>query len=61
MNMRNLGSKERSGVKSKDGIMRQTLFCLKFWFESDCIFVMILSQDGFERDDPETKFHTITS
>ena len=38
MNMRNLGSKERLGVKSKDGIMRQTLFCLKFWFESDWYF-----------------------
>ena len=32
---------------------------LELWFESDCFFVMLPSQDGFENDCPEIKFQLI--
>ena len=52
MNIRNLGSKESVGVNFKESICAK--FCRKLWFESDCFcFVILLSQDGFERDSPE--------
>ena len=43
MNIRNLGSKESVGVKYKDGICAE--LCLKLWFESNCNFVILPSQD----------------
>ena len=30
-------------------------FCSKLWFESDCVFVILLSHDDFESDYPDTK------
>ena len=54
MNIRNLGSKERLGVKFKDRDMRRIVF-------KTGIFVILLRQDGFETDCPETKFQRITS
>ena len=53
MNIRNLGSKESLGAKFKEGIY--TELCLQLWFERDCFFVKLLSQDGFESDSPEKK------
>ena len=37
LNLQNLGSKERLGVKFKDGICAE--LCLKLWFESDLVFM----------------------
>ena len=52
MNIGNLDSKESVGLNSKGGICAK--LCWKLWFESDCFFfVILLSQDGFERDSPE--------
>ena len=34
---------------------------LKIWLEAKGIFVVLLSQDGFESDCSETKFQTINS
>ena len=59
MNIRNLDSKESLGVKFEEGI--SVKLCLKLWFESTSIFVILPSQDGFKSDCPETKFQTITS
>ena len=60
MNVRNLASKESLGVKFKDSIC--TELCLKLRFESGWVFfVLLLSQDGFESDSPETKLQIITS
>ena len=36
MNIQNLGSKEKSGVKFTDGISAE--LCLKFWFERNWYF-----------------------
>ena len=52
MNIQSKGSKEVLGVEFKDDI------CSELWF---CIFVILLSQDGFESEFPETKFQRITS
>ena len=60
MNIQNLGLKESLGVKLKGEICAESY--LKLLFESDCYLCNItLSQDGFERDCPETKFQTISS
>ena len=54
MNIRNLGSKESTGVKFKQSICAKLY--LQLWFESDCnIFVILLSQDGFKSNSPERK------
>ena len=60
MNIRNLGQKERLGVKLNNGIC--TKMCLKVSFENDWYFCNITeSLDGFESKCPETKFRTVTS
>ena len=52
--------KESVGVKYKDGICAE--WCLKPWYmKATGIFVILVSQDGFESDCPETKFQTATS
>ena len=56
MNVQNLGSKGSLWVKFKNGICAE--LCLKLWFESDYLFVILLSQDDFENNCPETKFQT---
>ena len=53
MNIQNLGSQKRTGVKYIDGICVK--FCLKLLVETTGIFVILLSQDRFKCD-PETKF-----
>ena len=53
MKIRNLGSSESVVVKFKEGIC--TEMRLKLWFETDGIFVILLSQDSFENDCPERK------
>ena len=54
-----VGSKEILGVKFKDGICID--FFLSCGLKAIGIFVILLCQDGFENDSPETKFQTITS
>ena len=44
-------SKESVGVKFKGGICAE--LSLKLWFESDCYFCHMLSQDSFESYCPE--------
>ena len=51
MNIRNLGSKESARVKSKAGICAK--LCLRSGLKATGIFVILLSQDGFESDSPE--------
>ena len=55
---RNL-SKESGGVKSKEGISAE--LCLKPSLKATGIFVISLSQDGFESDFPGRQSETITS
>ena len=45
-----VGSKESLGLKLKDGICAK--FCFKLWFESGS--VILLREDGFESNYPET-------
>ena len=59
MNIPKVGSKENLGVKFKDGICAE--LCLKSGLKATGIFVILLSQDGFESECPETKFQTIFS
>ena len=54
MNLQNLGSKEKLGVKFKDDI--STELFLKLWFERDWYFCNIT-----ESNCSETKFQTIIS
>ena len=57
MNMRNLGSKESFGVK-----FTYAPNCVEsYGLKATGIFVVLLSQDGFESDCPETNFQTISS
>ena len=53
----NLGSKGSVGIKYKDDICAK--FCLNSGLKATGIFVILLSQDGFENDCPETKFQII--
>ena len=58
MNMRNLGSKESFGVKfTYAPNCVESYVCLK----ATGIFVVLLSQDAFKSDCPETNFQTISS
>ena len=54
MNMRNLGSEESIGIKFKNDIYGK--FCL----ETTGIFVILLIQDGFASNCPETKFQSLS-
>ena len=56
MNIKNLGSKESVRVKYKDRICSKLY--LKSGLKATGIFVILLRQDGFESDCPETKFQT---
>ena len=58
MDRQNLGSKESVGVKLKDGICAELR--LKLWFENASIFVILLSEDGFESYCQERKPFTVT-
>ena len=53
MNIRNLSSSESVVVTFKEGTC--TDLRLKLWFETDGIFVILLSQDSFESDCPKRK------
>ena len=44
-----VGSKESVGVKFKEGVYAKVLV----WQRRSGIFVVLLSQDGFESDSPE--------
>ena len=57
MNIRNLGLKEKVGVKYRDSMCAK--FGLKLWFESDWYFCNITKSERFKCDS-ETKFQTIT-
>ena len=59
MNIHNQGLKESLGVKFNNSIWSELRW--KLWFDSDCISVILLSQDGVESECPETEFQTITS
>ena len=55
--MRNLGSKGSFGVK-----FTYAPNCVEsYGLKATGIFVVLLSQDGFESDCPETNFQTISS
>ena len=54
MNIRNLASKE-----SLDPWYASS--CVESLFKATDIFVILLSQEGFESDCPQIKFQTITS
>ena len=58
INIQNPGSKESFGVKFNNGIRAE--LCLKIGLQATGIFVILLSNDSFESDCPETKFQTIS-
>ena len=58
INIRNLDSKGSVGVKYKNNISVE--LCLKSGLKATSIFAILLSQDGYESECPETKFQTIT-
>ena len=59
MNIQNLDSKDSLGVKLK--IAYAPNFVQSSGLKATGIFVILLNQDGFESNYPETKFQTITS
>ena len=57
--MQSLGSKESLGVNFKDGICASCIY--SSGMKTTGVFVILLSQDGFESDCPDRKIQIITS